>query len=102
MRRRSQARAPLDKPAVVVMYVMAWHAAYHRLPQLCEADDVTPRLERRRVDPRAYEVGEMSYLAVIEALRRLNDGRINELDAAIATRRALIQLEHRIGRSCTK
>ncbi len=65
--------------------------------------DVTPRLERQAGQTqRAYEAGEMSYLAVIEALRRLNDGRLNELDAAAATRRALIQLEQRIGRSCTQ
>jgi actin-like ATPase involved in cell morphogenesis len=44
----------------------------------------------------------MSYLSVVEALRRLNDGRIAELDAVNAMRRALIQLEHRIGRSCTQ
>ncbi len=66
-------------------------------------NDITPRLERQSGQTqRAYEAGEMSYLAVIESLRRLNDGRINELDATIATRRALIQLEHRIGRSCTQ
>ena len=65
--------------------------------------DVTPRLERQAGQTqRAYEAGEMSYLAVIESVRRLNDGRIGELDAAIAVRRALIQLEHRIGRSCTQ
>jgi len=64
--------------------------------------DVTPRLERQAGQTkRAYEAGEMSYLAVIESLRRLNEGRISELDAATATRRALIQLEQRIGRSCT-
>jgi outer membrane protein TolC len=63
---------------------------------------VTPRLERQAGQTqRAYEAGEMSYLAVVESLRRLNDGRIAELDALNATRRALIQLEHRIGRSCT-
>jgi cobalt-zinc-cadmium efflux system outer membrane protein len=65
-------------------------------------DNLRPRLERQAGQTeRAYEAGEMSYLAVIEANRRLNDGRISELDAAIAMRRALIQLEHRIGRSCT-
>lgn len=65
--------------------------------------DVRPRLERQAGQTeRAYEAGEMSYLAVIESLRRLNDGRIHELDAAIAMRRALVQLEHGLGRSCTQ
>jgi outer membrane protein, heavy metal efflux system len=65
--------------------------------------DVSPRLDRQAGQTqRAYEAGEMSYLAVVESLRRLNEGRISELDAVNATRRALIQLEHRIGRSCTQ
>ncbi len=60
-----------------------------------------PRLERQAAQTeRAYEAGEMSYLNVIEALRRLNQGRISELDAATAMRRSIIQLEHRVGRSC--
>jgi outer membrane protein, heavy metal efflux system len=64
-------------------------------------EDVRPRLERQAGQTqRAYELGELSYLAVIESLRRLNEGRISELDAAIAMRRAMVQLEHRIGRSC--
>ena len=66
-------------------------------------DDVRPRLERQAGQTqRAYEIGELSYLAVVESQRRLNQGRISELDAAIAMRRAAIQLEHRIGRSCTQ
>lgn len=66
-------------------------------------DDVRPRLERQTGQTqRAYELGELSYLAVIESQRRLNQGRISELDAAIAVRRAAIQLEQRIGRSCTQ
>jgi len=66
-------------------------------------DDVRPRLERQAGQTqRVYEIGEVSYLAVIESQRRLNQGRISELDAAIAMRRAAIQLEHRIGRSCTQ
>ena len=65
--------------------------------------DVSPGCERQAGQTqRAYEAGEMSYLAVVESLRRLNEGRISELDAVNATRRALIQLEHRIGRSCTQ
>lgn len=65
------------------------------------SDDVRPRLERQAGQTqRAYELGELSYLAVIESQRRLNQGRISELDAAMAMRRAAIQLEHRIGRSC--
>ena len=66
-------------------------------------EDVRPRLERQAGQAqRAYELGELSYLGVIESQRRLNQGRISELDAAIAMRRAVIQLEHRIGRSCTQ
>ena len=50
-----------------------------------------PRLERQAAQTeRAYEAGEMSYLAVIEALRRLNLGRISELDAAAAMKRSII------------
>jgi cobalt-zinc-cadmium efflux system outer membrane protein len=65
-------------------------------------EDVRPRLERQAGQTqRAYELGELSYLAVIESLRRLNQGRVSELDASISMRRAVIQLEHRIGRSCT-
>jgi outer membrane protein, heavy metal efflux system len=65
-------------------------------------DDVRPRLERQAGQTqRAYEIGELSYLAVIESQRRLTQGRVSELEAAIAMRRAAIQLEHRLGRSCT-
>jgi cobalt-zinc-cadmium efflux system outer membrane protein len=64
-------------------------------------DNLRPRLERQAGQTeRAYEAGELSFLAVIEAQRRLNAGRISELDAMNAMRRALIQLEHRVGRSC--
>ena len=66
-------------------------------------EDVRPRLERQAGQTqRAYELGELSYLAVVESQRRLNQGRISELEADIAMRRAAIQLEHRIGRSCTQ
>jgi outer membrane protein TolC len=64
--------------------------------------DIRPRLQRQAEQTqRAYEEGELSYLLVIDAARRLNDGRIREADAAADARRALVRLEQSVGRPCT-
>jgi cobalt-zinc-cadmium efflux system outer membrane protein len=65
-------------------------------------DDIRPRLQRQAEQTeRAYEEGELSYLLVIDASRRLNEGRIREADASADARRALVRLEQSIGRRCT-
>jgi cobalt-zinc-cadmium efflux system outer membrane protein len=65
--------------------------------------DIRPRLQRQAEQTqRAYEEGELSYLLVIDATRRLNDGRIREADAAADARRALVRLEQSVGRPCTR
>lgn len=65
-------------------------------------DDIRPRLERQaQQTERAYEEGEFSYVLVIDATRRLNDGRLREADAAADAQRARVRLEQSIGRSCT-
>jgi cobalt-zinc-cadmium efflux system outer membrane protein len=72
-----------------------------RLTALAWHDDIRPRLERQaRQTERAYVEGELSYLLVIDATRRLNDGRLREADAAADARRALVRLEQSVGRSC--
>jgi cobalt-zinc-cadmium efflux system outer membrane protein len=64
-------------------------------------DDIRPSLERQMGQTmRAYEAGELPFLAVLEATRRLNDGIAQELDAVVGMRRALVLLERSAGRSC--
>ena len=64
-------------------------------------DDIRPRLERQAAQTqRAYEEGELSYLNVLDSLRRLNEGRTRELDAAADVRRALVAVEKSLGRPC--
>lgn len=65
-------------------------------------DDIRPKLEQQaRQSEGAYEAGELPYLAVLEAVRRLNDGRTSELDAEMTARRARVRLEQSVGRRCT-
>lgn len=64
-------------------------------------DDIRPSLERQMGQTeRAYEAGELPLLAVLEATRRLNDSRAQELDAISGMRRALVLLERSAGRGC--
>jgi cobalt-zinc-cadmium efflux system outer membrane protein len=64
-------------------------------------DDISPRLARQAEQTRrAYEAGELSYLNVVDALRRLNAGRTRELEAMIDQQRALVELERTVGRRC--
>jgi outer membrane protein, heavy metal efflux system len=64
-------------------------------------DQIRPALERHAEQfQRAYEAGEVSYLAVLEITRRLNDARTRELEASAEAARAIVQLELSVGRSC--
>ena len=64
-------------------------------------DDIRPSLERQMGQTeRAYEAGELPLLAVLEASRRLNDSRAQELDAMTGVHRALALLERSVGRGC--
>ena len=64
-------------------------------------DDIRPKLEQQMGQTeRAYEAGELPLLAVLEATRRLNDARAQEVDAAVALRRAVVLLERSAGRNC--
>jgi cobalt-zinc-cadmium efflux system outer membrane protein len=82
--------------------------AYARLVRSRDAEsawrnDIRPRLERQAEQTqRAYQEGELSYLNVLDALRRLNEGRTRELDAAADVRRALIAVEKSLGRPCVQ
>jgi cobalt-zinc-cadmium efflux system outer membrane protein len=49
---------------------------------------------------RAYEAGEVSYLAVLESERRLTAGRTNELAARVDVSRAIVRLEQSVGAPC--
>ena len=65
-------------------------------------ENIRPMLERQvEQTERAYRDGELSFLAVLDALRRLNTGRTSELDADVVARQALVRLEHSIGRRCS-
>ena len=64
-------------------------------------DDIRPKLEQQMGQTeRAYEAGELPLLAVLEATRRLNDARAQEVDAAVGLRRAVVLLERSAGRNC--
>lgn len=63
---------------------------------------IRPRLARQLEQTQgAYEAGELPYLAVVEASRRLNEGYSRELDARADMRHALVRLEQTVGRSCS-
>jgi outer membrane protein TolC len=64
-------------------------------------DQMGPRHERHVAQAeRAYGSGEVPYLFVLEASRRLNEGRLRELEARTAARRAIARLEQSVGRNC--
>jgi cobalt-zinc-cadmium efflux system outer membrane protein len=64
-------------------------------------DDIGKRLERQAAQTeRAYEAGELSYLALLDARRRLNAGRLRELAAWGDLRRATVRLEQGVGKRC--
>ena len=44
-----------------------------------------------------YEIGEDTYLLVIDALRRLTDARLREAELLAETRRADAELERAVG-----
>jgi len=83
------------------------HDAYAQLQQSQQEmaawrDQIRPRLERQTDQmQRAYEAGDVSYLNVLDASQRLNEGRRRETDARAVMRRAIIRLEQRVGRACT-
>jgi outer membrane protein, heavy metal efflux system len=64
-------------------------------------DEIVPSLEtEQRQAERAYQAGEIPLLALLDASRRLVDGRTRLLDAESDVQRATIALERSIGRSC--
>jgi outer membrane protein TolC len=65
-------------------------------------DDIVPSLEiEQRQAEGAYRAGEIPLLTLLDASRRLVDGRVRLLDAEADLQRATIALERSIGRACT-
>lgn len=61
-------------------------------------DEVLPALdEAQRIALRTYELGEDTYLIVLDALRRVVAARVLELDLVAESRRAAAELERAIG-----
>ena len=56
-------------------------------------------IEERQAES-AYRAGEIPLFTLLDASRRLVDGRTRQLDAEADLERATISLERSIGRSC--
>jgi cobalt-zinc-cadmium efflux system outer membrane protein len=64
-------------------------------------DEIVPSLEiEQRQAESAYQAGEIPLFMLLDASRRLIDGRIRLLDSEADLQRATIALERSIGRSC--
>jgi cobalt-zinc-cadmium efflux system outer membrane protein len=64
-------------------------------------DEIVPSLEtEQRQAERAYQAGEIPLFTVLDARRRLVDGRTRLLDADADLQHAVIALERSIGRAC--
>lgn len=64
-------------------------------------NDIVPSLEvEQRQAESAYQAGEAPIFTLLDVGRRLVDGRMRQLDAEAALRRALVNLDRTIGRSC--
>jgi cobalt-zinc-cadmium efflux system outer membrane protein len=75
---------------------------YARAAAVAWRDDIGPSLERQMGQTeRAYEAGELPLISVLEASRRLNDSRAQELEALTALRRAVGLLQRSVGHGCT-
>lgn len=60
--------------------------------------EVVPALEEAlRVATRTYELGEESYVVVLDVLRRMGDARLREAELVAETRRADAELERAVG-----
>lgn len=61
-------------------------------------ETVLPALEEAlRVATRAYEIGEETYLIVIDVLRRIGEARLREAELVAESRRADAELERAVG-----
>jgi cobalt-zinc-cadmium efflux system outer membrane protein len=107
--RRAEAeveRASRQYAAVRAQVVADVRAAAVRVQQAGQAisswrDDIVPSLEiEQRQAQRAYEAGEIPLFTLLDASRRLVDGRTRLLDAEADLECATIALERSIGRSC--
>ena len=64
-------------------------------------DEIVPSLEiEQRQAEGAYQAGEIPLFTLLDASRRLVDGRTRLLDAEADLQRATIALERSVGRSC--
>jgi cobalt-zinc-cadmium efflux system outer membrane protein len=64
-------------------------------------DEIVPSLEvEQKQAESAYQAGEIPLFSLLDASRRLVDGRTRLLDAEADMRRATIALERSMGRSC--
>ena len=59
---------------------------------------VLPALEEAlRIATRAYEIGEETYVVVLDVLRRIGDARLREAELIAESRRAEAELERAVG-----
>lgn len=99
-------RASQQYAAVRHQVIIDVRTASARLRQAEQAraawrDDVMPSLEtEQRQAEAAYQAGEVPLLTLLDASRRLVEGRLRLLDAEADVLRSTIALERSIGRSC--
>jgi cobalt-zinc-cadmium efflux system outer membrane protein len=99
-------RASRRYAAVRAQVVADVRAAAVRVRQAEQAigswrNDIVPSLEiEQRQAERAYQAGEIPLVTLLDASRRLVDGRTRLLDAEADLHHAMIALERGIGRSC--
>lgn len=99
-------RATHQYAAVRVQVIADVRSASVRVQQAQQALDawqtgILPSLEtEQRQAERAYQAGEVPLFMLLDASRRLVDGRTSMLDAEADLQRATIALERSIGRPC--
>jgi cobalt-zinc-cadmium efflux system outer membrane protein len=99
-------RASRQYAAVRAQVVSEVRSATVRVQQADQArnawrEEIVPSLElEQRQAESAYQAGEIPLFALLDASRRLVDGRTRLLDAEADLQRATIALERSIGRSC--
>ena len=99
-------RASRQYAAVRAQVVAEVRAAATRVRQAEQAisawrDEIVPSLEiEQRQAESAFQAGEIPLFALLDASRRLIEGRTQLLDAQADLQRATIALERSIGRTC--